>query len=277
MLREALTTARVGETSTLLVDLEAAAHASSHMRLPTSLSRRAALEALASAALLTSPPAFADDLSFAASQPTGDLSFKPPTFSLKGVPGVGSLLPGEAEQPVDLGVIGRGQNKDKTGRLNRCDKKGCISTFDEPDLESYIPPWTYQPGYSTQAISANDAMRQKLREEANLEKAASGDAEPPKPKKTSEEAYAELKAAIQAQPGATIVEEGDRYIRSEFKEGGATDDVEFLLSLDAPLVGYRSSARRGGDDKRQRNRIKEVRKSLKDKGWKSVGRQLEGV
>ena len=53
--------------------------------------------------------------------------------------------------------------------------------------------------------------------------------------------------------------------------------MEWLISLDLPICNYRSSPRRGQDDKRQRNRIKEIRKSLKDKGWKSVGRQLEGV
>ena len=35
--------------------------------------------------------------------------------------------------------------------------------------------------------------------------------------------------------------------------------------------------RKGGDDKRQRTRIKAIRKSLQEQGWKSFGRQLEGV
>ena len=202
-----------------------------------------------------------------------------PTFSLKGVPGLTGMLGADAPPPVDLGVIGRGTNKDKTGRLNKCEnaKKGCISTFDEPDAESYIPPWTYQPGYSTQAISANDARREALRAQAGLE-ANGGVAPPPKPTKTREEAYAELSAAIRTNEGS-IVEEGDRYLRAEFTDGvtGVVDDVEFLLSLDAPICGYRSAARRGGDDKRQRNRIKEIRKTLSGSGWKSVGRQLEGI
>jgi len=191
---------------------------------------------------------------------------------------LGSIVGSEAPPPVDLGVIGRGANKDRTGRLNGCDngKKGCISTFDDPTIESYIPPWTYQPGYSTQALSANDARRAALRAEAGLE-ALPGSAAA-QPKKSRDEAYGELKAALLASD-ARIVEEGDRYIRAEFTDGfsGAVDDVEFLLSLDAPIVGYRSSARKGGDDKRQRNRIRDIRKLLKDQGWKSVGRQLEGV
>jgi len=108
---------------------------------------------------------------------------------------------------------------------------------------------------------------------------ANGGAAPaPKPKKGRDEAYAELKAAILFNNGV-IVEEGDRYIRSEFTDAvtGVVDDVEFLISLDLPICGYRSAARKGGDDKRQRNRIKEIRKSLQASGWKSVGRMLEGV
>lgn len=179
-------------------------------------------------------------------------------------------------------MIGRGQNLDKTGRLNKCDpaKKGCISTFDDPADESYIPPWTYQPGFSTQAVSANDARRQALREQANIE-ANGGVAPPPKPQKSKEEAYAELKAAIKANEGVVVEEGFGRYLRCEFEGRGllgpATDDVEFLISLDSPIVGYRSAARAGGDDKRQRERIKDIRKTLKENGWKSVGRQLEGI
>jgi len=225
-----------------------------------------------------------------------------PTYSLKGVPGLssnvkgfgsvdapdgekGGLLSGfgggGGEAPSsDLGVFGRGMNKDKSGRLNKCEnKKGCISTFEEPDSESFVPPWTYQPGYSTQAISANDARRQALREQAGID-ANGGVPPPPKPKKSRDEAYTELKVAIAANEGK-VVEEGDRYIRAEFVAsttfGDAVDDAEFLISLDAPIVGYRSLARKGGDQKRQKSRIRDIRKSLQEQGWKSVGRQLEGV
>lgn len=224
-----------------------------------------------------------------------------PTYSLKGVPGLstnqkgfgnvegdgdakGGLLSGlsggDAAPSADLGVFGRGMNKDKSGRLNKCEnKKGCISTFEEPDSESFIPPWTYQPGYSTQAISANDARRQALREQAGIE-ANGGVAPPPKAQKSRDEAYAELKAAIGTN-GGKVVEEGDRYIRAEFVASGtfgdSVDDAEFLISLNAPIVGYRSLARKGGDIKRQKTRIKDIRKSLQEQGWKSVGRQLEGV
>ena len=66
----------------------------------------------------------------------------------------------------------------------------------------------------------------------------------------------------------------DRYVYSEFTDPltGVVDDVEFLFSKDSPLVNYRSAARSGGDDKRQRNRVRDLRKSLKPQGWKSVGR-----
>jgi len=255
----------------------------------TALGRRAALVGGASIAAFFAPSGAA----------LADTAV--PTFSLKGVPGLSSnvdgfgdagtvtegskggfslqgvLGGGPSTPPTDLGVIGRGTNKDKTGRLNKCEngKKGCISTFDDPDVESYVPPWTYQPGFSTQAISPNDARREALRAQAGLE-ANGGVAPPPKPQKSKEAAYEELKVAIAANNGV-IVEEGDRYVRCEFAEGNNVDDVEFLISLDLPIVNYRSAARRGGDDKRQRNRIKEIRKSLKDQGWKSVGRQLEGV
>ena len=58
---------------------------------------------------------------------------------------------------------------------------------------------------------------------------------------------------------------------------GQIDDVEFLFSLDNPIVGYRSAPRAGSDDKRQRNRIRDIRKSLAPQGWKSVGRiNMEG-
>ena len=53
---------------------------------------------------------------------------------------------------------------------------------------------------------------------------------------------------------------------------GAKIVFEFLFSLDLPIVGYRSAPRRGGDDTRQRKRLRDLRKSLESSGWKSVGR-----
>ena len=66
----------------------------------------------------------------------------------------------------------------------------------------------------------------------------------------------------------------DRCACAQFTDSGTgvVDDVEFLFSLDTPLVGYRSAPRAGADDKRQRTRIRDIRKSLAPQGWKSVGR-----
>lgn len=71
---------------------------------------------------------------------------------------------------------------------------------------------------------------------------------------------------------------GDRYILAEFRDKtfGTVDDVEFLFSTATPgIVNYRSAARAGGgDDKRHRERVKELRKALQPKGWRSVGRLM---
>jgi len=191
-----------------------------------------------------------------------------PTFSLKGAPGLGGLGGGE-EKPLtsQLGVIGRGKDKTRSGILNACDKKGCVSSFAQGDAENYLPPWTYQPGYSTQSASSFDSpLKKELRAEAAK-----------KDRKSIETAFAELLEAVKATPGATIIkaEPEERYIYAEFKEGNAIDDVEWLLSTDSPIVGYRSSPRAGNDDKRQRGRIRDIRKSLALQGWKSVGRMPE--
>merc|ERR1711892_222575 len=142
-----------------------------------------------------------------------------PTFSLKGAPGLGGAF---EEKPLttQLGVIGRGKDKTRSGILNACAKKG---------------------------------------------------------RKSLETAFAELLEAVKATPGATIIkaEAEERYIYAEFREGNAVDDVEWLLSTDSPIVGYRSSPRAGNDDKRQRGRIRDIRKSLAPQGWKSVGRMPE--
>jgi len=226
-----------------------------------SLSRRAALLA-ASAAMLT---------------PSRLLAEAPPTYSLKGIPGLGLLGGSDAPRP-ELGVIGRGASGEKSGLLNFCDKKGCISTFAQPDTDFYIPPWTYQPGYSTQATSSYDAQRQRLREQALAEQGAaggSGASAAASTAKGQEQAFEELRTAIVAAEGQIVQAEG-RYIYAEFTDkSGAVDDVEFLFSKDSPIVGYRSAARKGNDDKRQRNRIRDLRKSLKESGWKSVGRLIE--
>merc|ERR1711924_460561 len=120
---------------------------------------------------------------------------------------------------------------------------GCASTFAAGDSDNYIPPLTYQPGYSQGAKSSfTSPLKQKL-----LEEAAKKDA------KSLDTAFGELVEAVKAVPGATVIKSEDRYIYAEFEDGltGAIDDVEFLFSLDTPIVGFRSSPRKGNDDTRQ--------------------------
>lgn len=66
-----------------------------------------------------------------------------------------------------------------------------------------------------------------------------------------------------------------RYAEFPDSVTGVVDDVEFLFSLDAPIVGYRSQPRAGSDNKRGRNRIRDIRKALAPAGWKSVGRIVD--
>ena len=96
--------------------------------------------------------------------------------------------------------------------------------------------------------------------------------------KTRDKAFAELKKAVTEYPGATIIKASveDRYLYAEVEDGltGIKDDVEFLFSLNNPIVGYRSAPRVGGDAKRQKVRIRDLRKTLQESGWKSVGRAV---
>lgn len=213
-----------------------------------------------------------------------------PTYSLKGIPGLSSLTGADAPRPAELGVIGLGTNKDKTGRLNQCGKKGCVSSFELVE-ELYVPPWTYDSEMATAAESSFDSRKAALKAAAIAEREAAEAAalrekgedaaaaallekqEQRKKGKSVDSARAELVAAIEAAEGRVIKAE-DRYVYSEFTDPltGVVDDVEFLFSKDSPLVNYRSAARSGGDDKRQRNRVRDLRKSLKPQGWKSVGR-----
>ena len=73
-----------------------------------------------------------------------------------------------------------------------------------------------------------------------------------------------------------MVKDEPRYFLLEFEDGvtGVKDDVEFLFSLNSAAVGYRSAPRSGADDKRQRERIRDLRKKLEPQGWKSVGRAV---
>mmetsp|Transcript_13535 Transcript_13535/g.40303 ORF Transcript_13535/g.40303 Transcript_13535/m.40303 type:complete len:217 (+) Transcript_13535:236-886(+) len=167
----------------------------------------------------------------------------------------------EAGVPMDLGPLGL-RVEGASGKLNVCPpkgvKRGCLSTSQIEQQELYVPPWTFAG---------------------------------PKDDKSVEQAVAELVAAIETVPGATVVDKGTkaggRYVRAEVKVPGSPpfgsdqlDDVEFLIAgpgVDPPhLVNYHSVTRTGGsgDAKRHRERIKAIRLELQEKGWKSVGRLL---
>jgi hypothetical protein len=171
-----------------------------------------------------------------------------------GAPAVGSAA--DDSTPMDLGPLGL-RKEGASGKLNTCPpqgiKRGCLSTSSLERTEAYVPPWVYQAEDSGAVV-------------------------------------AELVRAIEAQPGAAVVDKGakadGRYVRAVFEVSGPfgktqTDDVEFLLAKpgtsDPPfLVDYHSVSRPGsGDDvKRHRERIKAIRVELAPSGWKSVGRLL---
>ena len=154
----------------------------------------------------------------------------PPTYSLKGLPGIKDIVSKEAPS-AELGVIGRGKNGDLTGRLNFCDKPGCISSFADPNDDYFVPPWTYDADYSEAATSAFESpLKKQLRAEReercravaegvegavlaegdNCAATAAGGAGP----KSRDKAFAELKKAVTEYPGATIIKASveDRYL-----------------------------------------------------------------
>ena len=189
-----------------------------------------------------------------------------PTFSLKGIPGINAITGADEPRPdSELGVIGKGKDGVKSGRLQFCERKGCISSFSNPEDASYVPPWTYSP---------DDVMAQSSYSSARARLLATEEGGVARPKKSIEQAQAELRDVLKASDGATLIKDQPRYLYAEFEDAasGATDDVEFLFSSDSAIVGYRSATRKGGDDKRQRERVRTIRKALASKGWRSVGR-----
>jgi len=204
------------------------------------LPRRAAL--VGSFALLAPISAFSE------SQPSAG------TLSLKGVSGLSSLTGADKPRPFDLGIIGRGIAKDKPGRFNSCEVEGCVSTFERDSIRqypSYEWPWVYQvPRRLTP-----DGEWIYLDPNMPLEKTSS-----------------DVRGVVE-EAGGKVVTVEDRYIYAEFEDSftGAVDDVEFLLSTDAPRVDYRSSPRSGGAyppgvlDKLQRERMENLLTSLQAK------------
>ena len=197
-----------------------------------------------------------------------------------GTAALGTLVVGPAAQaaadgvPLDLGPLGL-RKEGASGKLNTCPpngiKRGCISTSSLERTEVYVPPWVYQAEDSGAVVTELSKMKS-----TNV--------------KSVETAVGELVRAIEAQPGAKVVDQGaqagGRYVRAEVTVPGAfggsqVDDLEFLLAKpgtsDPPfLVDYHSVTRPGGGDdlKRHRERIKAIRVELAPSGWKSVGRLL---
>ena len=136
----------------------------------------------------------------------------PPTFTLKGL---ADILISTQEQnqlrPADqLGVIGKGANNQKSGRLQFCQTNACISSFSNPEEPTYVPPWTYAP-QQMQASSSFDARKRQLLAESSSEVA-------PTPKKSIDEARNELTKVLSAAPDCTIIANEDRYVYAEFKD-----------------------------------------------------------
>jgi len=178
--------------------------------------------------------------------------------------GVGTLIGGAT--PADAAVFHFSGNKPPflgpvAGRyLSACPTTpNCISTGSDVYGRSYVPPWTYHAKDDSKPMS---------------------------------EAIADLKKVIEDYPGARVVEERKTksdlgegyYLRAEFESKffGFVDDFEALFQPEkigtagyekgSGIVDYRSASRLGeGDFNANRNRVKDLRVALQDKGWKSIG------
>lgn len=223
------------------------------------VSRRGLVGGLAT--LLLSTPALTPSSALA-----GEVGEKPPTYTLSGIPGISAITGADKPRPISLGTIAQGQ------KLGFCDKKGCVSSFTEND-DFYIPPWTY----GKEDVEMTDFQRQRLEAKRKVRIEKGLDPDPPDTPKTMpvETAFSQLRTVVE-EAGGRVIEAKDRYLYAEFEDSltGVVDDVEFLFSKDKPNVGYRSAPRSGNDDKRQRTRIRDLRKALSkvSSDWKSVGR-----
>ncbi|NJK53148.1 MAG: DUF1499 domain-containing protein [Leptolyngbyaceae cyanobacterium SU_3_3] len=84
---------------------------------------------------------------------------------------------------------------------------------------------------------------------------------------TPEEAFANLKQTIQAQPRTKIVGESENYLYAESTSQlmGFVDDVEFYLDKNAGVIQVRSASRLGESDLGvNRQRIESIRTALKN-------------
>lgn len=187
----------------------------------------------------------------------------------------GAALAAPLDRPLDLGVMGA-RKEGQQGFLNKCPEgtmRPCISSYDEA-AGTYVPPLSFNP----------------FDENGRYKKSA-------KTLTTSADAVEQLKAAVSA-CGGTIVKSNERYVYAEFADGDKVDDVEFLfsrtpidaalleanegnvgnLSLSLSIVNFRSASRnKGKDDKKHRERFRDVRKKLQEpegSQWVNIGRSL---
>lgn len=137
-----------------------------------------------------------------------------PTFTLKGIPGIAAITGSDAPRPGELGVIAKGADGSKSGRLQFCDKKGCITSFGLPEDEGYIPPWTYAPE-ELRTTSVNDARRAALRAQLAAE---GGDSVSRPARKTLETAQGEMRTMLASVDGCLIVKDEPRYFLLEFED-----------------------------------------------------------
>ena len=125
----------------------------------------------------------------------------------------------------------------KEGGLAACpDKPNCVVSLSAADETHFVEPLTYAIG--------------------------------------ERQAYALLRQVVAAQDRAAIVEQGDRYLRAEFKSRlfRFVDDVEFYFPPDAPVIHVRSASRIGHSDLGvNRKRIESIRRQFDDAVNRTMG------
>jgi uncharacterized protein (DUF1499 family) len=157
---------------------------------------------------------------------------------------------GAVDRPKDLGI--QDYTAQGGGRtLGLCPKSpNCISTAGLDDDKHYVPPWQYNPEEGrgrTKPISQAEAVEELVQTVSSL-----------KPDKFEPK----------------LISRTDDYVYFEFSSPtfGFIDDVEFFFPGKDSTVEYRSASRIGeSDGDINRKRIRDIRKALQQKGWKSIG------
>lgn len=157
---------------------------------------------------------------------------------------------GAVARPDGLGIqdyTAQGGGKE----LGLCPKSpNCITTASELDEAHFVPPWTYNPEDGrgrTKPISQAEAIEELVQTVSSL-----------RPDKFEPK----------------LISRTDDYVYFEFQSPtfGFIDDVEFFFPGKDSRCEYRSASRIGeSDGDINRKRIREIRKALQQKGWRSVG------